>query len=89
MLAIVIVAIGGYFILNQKGLNTSNKPPIVDYFACGDYCPGPQEKYMVKVYQGITDPIECKNLGGTPSTFTGWGVTHFCKVESWKEKLGI
>lgn len=81
IIVIAIVAVGGYFVFYQKGLNTANKPPIVDYFACGDYCPGSPEKYMVKVYQGITDPVECRNLGGTPSTFTGWGVTNFCLVK--------
>lgn len=56
------------------------KPLIVDFFACGDYCPGPREKYIVKVYKDITDPEKCKTLGGTPSSFTGWTTVNFCLV---------
>ena len=58
------------------------KPPIVDMFACGDYCPGPQEKYMVKIYEGIQDDVECLKIGGYPASFTGWGVTKYCAVEN-------
>jgi hypothetical protein len=65
-------------VINKE--DNSNKPPIIDYFACGDYCPGPKENYMVKVYSGVTDPEECKKIGGIPSSFTGWGITHFCRV---------
>jgi len=57
------------------------KPPIVDHFACGDYCPGPREKYMVKIYQGVEDEEECRKLGGRPSSYTGWGTTNICLVE--------
>ena len=60
---------------------TTTKPLVVDYFACGDYCPGPREKYLIKVYQGITDSAECLKLGGTPGEFTGWGVSHYCEVK--------
>lgn len=57
------------------------KPPIVDHFACSDYCPGPKEQYMVKVYQGITDETECAKLGGQPSSYTGWGTTKICLIK--------
>jgi len=60
---------------------TSKKPLIVDHFACSDYCPGPAEKYTVKVYQGVTDPEECKKIGGKPSTYYGWGEFHICIAE--------
>jgi hypothetical protein len=56
----------------------TEKPKIVDYFACGDNCPGPREKYMVKVYEGIKDPEECKKIGGEPSSYVGWGTVNFC-----------
>jgi hypothetical protein len=59
----------------------NEKPPIVDHFACSDYCPGPREKYMVKVYKGVTDPDECRSLGGRPATYTGWGTFHICIAE--------
>jgi hypothetical protein len=54
------------------------KPPIVDHFACSDYCPGPREKYMVKIYQGVEDKEECRKLGGRPSSYTGWGTFRIC-----------
>jgi hypothetical protein len=57
------------------------KPPIVDYFACGDYCPGPTEQYMVNVYQGVTDQKECERIGGRFSQYTGWGTHTFCLAE--------
>jgi len=57
------------------------KPPIVDHFACSDYCPGPKEQYMVKIYQGITNDEECRKLGGRPATYVGWGIFHICIAE--------
>lgn len=54
------------------------RPPIVDHFACSDYCPGPMEDYMVKVYQGVEDEEECRKLGGKPLSYTGWGTTRIC-----------
>ncbi|MFA7314904.1 MAG: hypothetical protein WC025_03185 [Candidatus Magasanikbacteria bacterium] len=69
----------------SKNKNTKiieiKKPPIVDHFACGDYCPGPREQYMVKVYQGITDETECRKLGGTPYSYRGWVEVHICLAE--------
>lgn len=57
---------------------TSGRPPIVDHFACSDNCPGPRETYMVRVYQGVTDPEECKMLGGRFSSYYGWGKFDIC-----------
>jgi hypothetical protein len=57
------------------------KPPIVDHFACSDYCPRPREEYMVKIYQGVEDEEECRRLGGRPSSYTGWGTTKICLAE--------
>lgn len=57
------------------------KPPIIDHFACGDNCPGPPEKYMVKIYQGVEDEEECLRLGGHPSSYTGWGTVNICIVK--------
>jgi len=54
------------------------KPPIVNHFACSDYCPGSREKYMVKIYQGVKDEKECRRLGGRPSSYAGWGITKIC-----------
>ncbi|OIO18401.1 MAG: hypothetical protein COY69_02110 [Candidatus Magasanikbacteria bacterium CG_4_10_14_0_8_um_filter_32_14] len=57
------------------------KPPIVDHFACGDYCPNPREQYMVKIYEGITDEAECQKIGGTPYSYRGWVEVHICLAE--------
>jgi hypothetical protein len=55
--------------------------PIVDHFACSDYCPEPMEKYMVRVYQGVEDEGECRKLGGRPSSYVGWGTFKICLAE--------
>jgi hypothetical protein len=66
---------------NCVQVEKKQKPPIVDHFACSDYCPGPREKYMVKIYKGIKDPAECRGLGGRPLTYVGWGKHKICIVE--------
>jgi hypothetical protein len=58
----------------------SEIPNIVEVFACSDYCPDPEEKYMKRVYDGVTDEDECRALGGTPYTFIGWGQHTVCEV---------
>ena len=58
------------------------KPLIVDHFACSDYCPGPRERYLVKVYDGVTDKQTCLALGGEPFTYSGWGEHHICVAKT-------
>ena len=58
----------------------SEVPDIVEVFACSDYCPGPEEKYIKRVYDGVTDEEECRNLGGKPYTYLGWGQYTVCEV---------
>lgn len=65
---------------DEHGLR-SQIPPIVEHFACSDYCPGPSENYTVKVYQGIEDANECRRLGGRPATYSGWGIFRICIAE--------
>ncbi len=69
--------------LNVKSTSSATdvRPPVVDFFACGDNCPGPAEKYTVKVYKGVTDSKECEKIGGKPSSFVGWGTTYFCLAQ--------
>ncbi|MDX2411091.1 MAG: hypothetical protein QNK34_03965 [Woeseiaceae bacterium] len=55
-------------------------PAIVEVFACGDYCPGPEEKYTKRVYDGIADEEECRKLGGRPYFYIGWGQHTVCEV---------
>lgn len=58
------------------GNQTTDKPPIVEVFACSDYCPGPREKHLRNVYEGVTDPESCEAIGGKPYVYIGW-VSHF------------
>lgn len=59
----------------------AEKPKIIEVFACGDYCPGPREKYMKKIYEGVEDEETCLALGGKPYTYVGWGSTFICLAE--------
>ena len=55
-------------------------PEIVEIFACGDYCPGPEEKYLKRVYDGVTNEVECRKLGGRLYTWIDWGQKWVCEV---------
>jgi hypothetical protein len=55
-------------------------PDIVEVFACSDYCPGPEDNYIKRVYDGVTDEEECRKLGGHPYTVTGWKTRMICEV---------
>jgi len=55
-------------------------PGIVEVFACSDYCPGPEEQYIKRVYEGVTDEEQCRKLGGELYTITGWGKRTICEV---------
>lgn len=57
-----------------------NKPKIVDFFACGDNCPGDRSQYLVKVYEGVDTKEECEKYGGEFKSFVGWGTTYYCEV---------
>lgn len=35
--------------------------------------PGPEERYIKRVYDGVTDEEECRKLGGRPYTYIGSG----------------
>ena len=60
---------------------SSNVPAIIEVFACSDYCPGLPKKYIKRVYDGVTDVEECRNLGGEPYTYSGWGHRTVCEVK--------
>jgi hypothetical protein len=60
---------------------TPDKPPIVEVFACSDYCPGPREKYLRNVYEGILDAESCKAIGGKPYSYIGWGNYFVCLAD--------
>ncbi len=63
------------------GNDTTELPDIVEVFACSDYCPGPQEKYIKRVYDGVSDREECRKLGGRLYTYLGWGQYFVCEVK--------
>jgi hypothetical protein len=54
------------------------KPNIVEVFACSDYCPGPEKKYLKKVYEGVNDEATCLKFGGKPYRYLGWGNYFVC-----------
>lgn len=58
----------------------SEAPKIVEVFACGDYCPGPEEQYLKRVYEGVTDEKECRKLGGRLYMWIDWQQRTVCEV---------
>jgi len=64
-----------------QGGPAPDKPPIIEVFACSDYCPGPQEQYLRRVYEGINDPESCKAVGGKPHVYIGWGSFFVCLAD--------
>jgi Ca-activated chloride channel family protein len=70
----------------REEIEKEEPPAIVDHFACGDYCPGPAEQYIKKVYEGVTDPEQCLQLGGDPQEYVGWGTTQICVVRETETK---
>ena len=80
----IIVLFAAMAISGCAGAGTENgqdKPEIVEVFACSDYCPGPEEKYIKRVYDGVTDKGECLKLSGRPYTYIGWGNYTVCVAE--------
>jgi hypothetical protein len=67
--------------VSETDTESLNAPKIVEVFACSDYCPGPEEKYIKRVYDGVTDEEECRELGGKLFTVTGWGERTICEVQ--------
>jgi hypothetical protein len=61
--------------------NKTRVPNVVEVFACSDYCPGSEEQYIKQVYEGVTDEDECRELGGRPYTYVGWGERTICEVK--------
>lgn len=77
-----LIALGGillYAVFDRPdGREVVARPAIVEVFACSDYCPGPEEQYMKRVYEGVSDEAECRALGGEPYTYHGWGQFTVC-----------
>ena len=67
--------------MGETATEPSDKPKIVEVFACSDYCPGPKEQYIKRVYEDVTDGEECSRLGGKLYVITGWGKRTICEVQ--------
>jgi hypothetical protein len=76
-----IASLGIAACINDAEKDRIETPQIVEVFACSDYCPGPEEKYIKRVYDGVTDEEECRSLGGHLYTFKGWGKHIVCEVD--------
>jgi len=62
----------------RKRKRTSDKGvPIVSAKVCSDLCRGNETIY---VYQGITDPQRCAEIGGEMYSHQGWELNIVCKV---------
>jgi len=84
LLANPIVCIGAdiYNNINKDARPVeSSKPEIIKVFACSDYCPGPEDKYMVKAYKDINNTEECLKIGGKPHKYVGWSTIFVCIAE--------
>ncbi len=78
MLAVAVLCAFG---MSGCAMREPELPPIVEVFACGDYCPGPRQRYIVRVYQGVTDEALCETLGGRAMSYIGWGKHMVCLAE--------
>jgi len=67
--------------VSEPDTESLDTPGIVEVFACSDYCPGPEEIYIKRVYDGVTDEEECRKLGGKLYTIAGWGKRTVCEVQ--------
>lgn len=74
--ALVISGCAGEHLEGDRG-----KPEIVYAFLCSDYCPEPEETYLKRVFDGVTDESECQELGGRSYTYSGWGQRTVCIAE--------
>jgi hypothetical protein len=79
--AVVLVAGATVACVSETDTEPSDTPRIVEVFACGDYCPGPEEQYIKRVYEGVTDEEECRKLRGKLYTIAGWGKRTICEVQ--------
>ena len=59
----------------------TDRPPVIEVFACSDYCPGPEEKYLRNVYEGVNDAETCEAIGGKPHVYIGWGSFFVCLAD--------
>ena len=68
----------GFLIAGCGGSGVKETPEIVTVYACSSYCPGPDNIYQKRVYRGIVDPRQCRQLDGEPYTY---GLKTVCVVQ--------
>ncbi|MFS8131224.1 MAG: hypothetical protein ACMG57_04550 [Candidatus Dojkabacteria bacterium] len=78
--AIVIGVLTNIISIHRSSISI-NPPGISDLFACGDYCPGDESQYIVKVYTGVKTQEDCDKHNGEFEYFIGWGTTYYCRVK--------
>lgn len=78
---VVIIILSAGLIVFNNSQQKEQTHPIIEHFACSDYCPGPAKDYTIMIYEGIRDEKTCLEIGGEPYTYTGWGTTFVCKAK--------
>lgn len=78
--AVLLLAGAAVGCVGKTDTASPDTPRIVEVFACSDYCPGPEERYIKRVYEGVTDEEECRKLGGRLYVIAGWGKRTICEV---------
>lgn len=70
-----------YILVNDESEPMLYVLRIGEHFACSDNCPGNPAKYTKIIFEEISDPEVCKQIGGTPYEYVGWGVYKICIAE--------
>jgi hypothetical protein len=81
VLIIFTLAVAGciVYVLNPTIRHkVGRKPKIVTGELCSDLCNGTDIK---RYYEGVSDSKMCKDIGGTPYTYYGWGEFTACLAE--------
>ena len=55
-----------------------SKPKAVNVLLCGDVCTG---KETGNIYEGVSDPAECKKIGGVSYSYIGHGEITVCLTD--------
>ena len=80
LIVLMLLLSGTVACVSESEPEVPERPAIVEVFACSDNCPGPEEQYIKRIYEGVSDEDECRRLGGEPYTIFGWGQRTICEV---------
>lgn len=79
VLLLLIVVVVLYITLDSEiKAKITGKPKVVTGYLCSDLC---NDSDIKKYYEGVTDLEECKNIGGEPYAYTGWGEFYACLAD--------